>query len=237
MSEFSALGGVSPHLDDLALSCANLLAAHPGSSMVTVFAGGPASVDPVTGWEALSGVFEPGADIVGARRSEDVEAARLLGCDHRHLEHWDDQYRTPVYGYEGPWGDDLVRSISSDLEAIVSRSRLSTWMIPLGISHPDHEITAAACLAVVDGHPDVDWLVYEELPYATFLGDRVRALTDALQARGFELRPPDGVELTGSGPGKPEVVGCYGSQVGPLGAGVTTAIDAPERIHRLARMA
>ncbi len=51
----SALAAVSPHLDDLALSCANLLAVHPGSSLVTVFAGGPSSVDPVTGWEALSG--------------------------------------------------------------------------------------------------------------------------------------------------------------------------------------
>ncbi|HEV3281013.1 MAG TPA: PIG-L family deacetylase [Acidimicrobiales bacterium] len=231
-----ALGAVSPHLDDLALSCANVLAAHPGSSMVTVFAGGPASVDPVTGWEALSGVFEPGADIVGARRSEDIEAVSLLACEHRHLEHWDDQYRHAAYRYEGPRGEDLVRLISSDLEAIVSRSELGTWLIPLGISHPDHEIAAAACLAVVDRHPDVDWLVYEELPYATFLADRVTALTAGLQTRGFELQPPDGLELAGPGPDKRDVVSCYRSQVGPLGDGVTAAVAAPERIHRLTRM-
>jgi LmbE family N-acetylglucosaminyl deacetylase len=232
----SPLGGVSPHLDDLALSCANLLAAHPGSSMVTVFAGGPSSVDPVTGWEALSGVFGPGADIVGTRRSEDVEAASLLGCEHRHLGHWDEQYRHSLYGYQGARGDDLIRLISSDLEAIVSQSTLSTWVIPLGISHPDHEIVAAACLAVADRLADRNWLVYEELPYATYLGGRVTALTERLRARGCELRSADGVELTGPGPSKLQVVGCYRSQVGPLGDGVAAAIDTPERIHRLARL-
>jgi LmbE family N-acetylglucosaminyl deacetylase len=232
----SPLGAVSPHLDDLALSCARLLATHPGSTMVTVFAGGPSSVDPVTGWEALSGVFGPGADIVGARRSEDIEAASLLGCDHRHLGHWDDQYRHSAYGYVGPRGEDLVRVISSDLEALVSQSGLSTWLIPLGISHPDHEMAAASCLAVVDLLPGLDWLVYEELPYATYLAEKVTALTHGLRDRGFELQPADDVELTGRGPSKREVVGCYRSQVGPLGDGVTAAVNAPERIHRLSRL-
>ena len=117
----SRLGAVSPHLDDLALSCADLLSGHPGSSMVTVFAGGPSSVDPMTGWEALSGVFEPGADVVGTRRGEDARAIGLLGGEHHHLEHWDDQYRHPVYRYEGPVGEALVRAIASDLETLVTR--------------------------------------------------------------------------------------------------------------------
>jgi hypothetical protein len=78
--------------------------------------------------------------------------------------------------------------------------------------------------------------VYEELPYATFLADRVRALTAGLQTRGFELQPPDGVQLTGPGPDKLDVVSCYRSQVGPLGNGVTAAVEAQERIHRLVRI-
>ncbi|MGH9080760.1 MAG: PIG-L deacetylase family protein [Acidimicrobiales bacterium] len=232
----SALGAVSPHLDDLALSCAQVLAARPGSSMVTVFAGGPPSVDPVTGWEALSGMFEPGADIVGARRSEDIEAASLLGCQHRHLGFWDDQYRHSAYGYEGPQEDDLVRLISSDLEALVGRSEFSTWLIPLGIGHPDHVAAATACLAVVDRFPGLDWLVYEDLPYATYPAAKVTDLAARLGARGLELQPADDVELVGHGPSKLEVVGCYRSQLEPLGDGIAAAVDTPERIHRLVRL-
>ncbi len=227
------LGAISPHLDDLALSCARLLAAHPGSSLVTVFAGGPSSVDPLTGWEALSGAFDPGADIVGARRAEDKRAAALLGAEHRHLDHWDDQYRHPIYGYVGPSGGELVAVIASDLEDQVGRLDRSTWLVPLGLSHPDHEITAAACLAVAERHPELDWVVYEELPYAVFQAERVGALVARLEDRGFELGAPDGIELTGDGPTKDEVVACYTSQLGPLGEGVSAAVDTPERIHRL----
>jgi LmbE family N-acetylglucosaminyl deacetylase len=229
------LGAVSPHLDDLALSCGSLLAAHPGSSMVTVFAGGPPSVEPVTDWEALSGAFQPGADIVGARRAEDRQAAAMLGCDTLHLEHWDEQYRHAVYGYRGPLGEELVQAVAADLGSVVDRLDLSTWLIPLGLMHPDHKITATACLAVVDRRPDLDWLVYGELPYAEFGGERVNRLLGRLRERGFQLEPSDLPGPVGRGPSKRQVVDCYSSQVGPLGDGVTLAVSAPERIHRLSR--
>ncbi len=231
----SPLAAVSPHLDDLALSCAGRLAAQTGSSMITVFAGGPPSVDPVTGWEALSGLFEAGADIVGARRDEDVRAAAMLGCAPVHLDHWDDQYRHAVYGYRGPTGEALVAAISSDLESLVGRLGLSTWLVPLGLSHPDHQITAAGCLAVVDRHPEIDWLVYEELPYAVYEPDRVGALRARLKDRGFRLVPAEEVERS-SGPDKRGVVDCYTSQVGPLGRGVQDAFRSSERVHRLTRL-
>ncbi len=230
-----ALGAISPHLDDLALSCGRFLAAHPGSSLVTVFAGGPPAVDPLTGWESLSGCFEPGADVVGARRREDAEAAEMLRCDHRHLEHWDDQYRHAAYGYDGPIGEELVGRVAADIEALVAASTFATWLVPLGIGHPDHVITASACLTVAGRLPDREWLVYEELPYATNPSRQLDEATDRLGARGFHLEPALDIGPAGSGPAKLDVVGCYRSQLGPLGRGVSAALGTAERLHRLSR--
>ena len=230
-----AVGAVSPHLDDLALSCATVLAARPGSSMVTALAGGPPSVDPITGWEALSGAFQPGADVVGARRAEDALAATMLGCHCRHLDHWDHQYRNATYGYEGPTDDaGLVRAVASDLGSLVQRATLGTWMIPLGLSHPDHVIAAAACLALVDEFPDVDWLVYEELPYAVYQPGAVGSAIAGLRSQGFDVQPA-GIETSPDPEGKRRVIDCYRSQVKTLGDGVDVAVNATERVHRLSR--
>jgi LmbE family N-acetylglucosaminyl deacetylase len=230
----SGVGAVSPHLDDVALSCAGLLAAHPGSSMVTAFAGGPGSVDPVTEWEELSGIFGPGADIVGARRQEDVEASSELGSTFHHLDHWDHQYRTPTYGYRGPTARaDLVQAVAQDLEVLIDASAPTTWAIPLGLSHPDHQLAAEACLDIVARLSDIEWLVYEELPYAVYLPETVLEATANLASRGFDLRPAEGIELAPDTVAKRRAVDCYRSQLRPLGPAVDAALDAPERIYRL----
>ena len=232
----SGIGLVSPHLDDGALSCAGVLAAHPGSSMITVFAGGPPAVDPITEWEALSGFFDPGADIVGARREEDRQASATVGASYEHLDHWDHQYRVPTYGYRGPTDDPaLVRAVAADLEALISVSGKATWAVPLGLSHPDHQLTAAACVAVAGRLSDRQWLVYEDLPYAVYLPDTVDPAMALLHSAGFELEPTD----VGPGPtdleSKWQAVNCYRSQLGPLGDAVATAVKTPEKVWRLVR--
>ena len=63
------LNVISPHLDDAALSCCLLMAAHPGSYLTTVFADGPVSVRP-TSWAASPGWPD------GAAGSPDAGAAR-----------------------------------------------------------------------------------------------------------------------------------------------------------------
>jgi LmbE family N-acetylglucosaminyl deacetylase len=231
----SGVGAVSPHLDDLALSCAGILAAHSDSSLVTALAGGPAGVDPVTGWESLSGEFRPGDDIVGARRAEDSQASAMFSSECHHLDHWDHQYRNATYGYRGSTDpSELIRAVTVDLATLVDRSVLDTWIIPLGLSHPDHEITAAACLALVDQFPEIDWLVYEELPYAIYQPEVVVGAIADLQAKGFDLRPAD----IGGIPDrqrKRRVVNCYRSQLKPLGDAIDDAVSAPEQVHRLSR--
>ena len=225
---------MSPHLDDGVLSCASLLAAHPGSSLVTAFAGGPSTVDPITEWEELSGFFQPGADIVAARRGEDAQASAALGAMFHHLGHWDHQYRNPTYGYSGTSvRDELVQAVGQDLEVLIDASAPTVWAIPLGLAHPDHEITALACLDVVERLPDIDWLVYDELPYAVYLPDKVTAAMANLRSRGFDLQSAEGVEMSVDLPTKRQAVECYRSQVGPLGVGVDASVNAPERIRRL----
>ncbi len=231
----AGVGAVSPHLDDLALSCAGVLGTQSGSLMVTALAGGPSVVDPLTGWEALSGEFQPGADIVGVRREEDVRASALLDSDCHHLDHWDHQYRNPTYGYQGPTDStELIRAITTDLARLVEGSALDTWIIPLGLSHPDHVITAAACLALVERFPDIEWLVYEELPYAVYQPEAVAGAMDDLRAQGFDLRPA-GLGGVPEMQGKRRVVGCYRSQLKSLGDGVEVALRSPEQVHRLSR--
>ena len=225
---------MSPHLDDGILSCAGLLGAHPGSSLVTVFAGGPSSVDPVTGWEELSGFFEAGADIVGARRGEDAQAAAALGAVFHHLGHWDHQYRNPTYGFAGPAvRAELVEAVGQDLEVVIDASAPTVWAIPLGLCHPDHEITAEACLDVVERLSDIDWLVYEELPYAVYLPDAVTEAMANLHSRGFELQSAEGIEVSVDTMGKRRAVDCYRSQLGPLGEAVDAAVQAQEQFRRL----
>ena len=54
---------VSPHLDDAVLGCSYLLAAHPGATVVTVFAGRPPEYpSPMERWDAICGFVE-GDDI------------------------------------------------------------------------------------------------------------------------------------------------------------------------------
>src|ERR1700716_1193952 len=70
---------LSPHLDDAVLGCGHLLAAHPGPTVLTVFAGAPdAYPEPMTSWDRLAG-FSRGDDPLVARRREDAGALDELG--------------------------------------------------------------------------------------------------------------------------------------------------------------
>ncbi|MBF6555342.1 MAG: PIG-L family deacetylase [Acidimicrobiales bacterium] len=233
------VGAVSPHLDDLALSCASFLAAHPGSHMVTTFAGGPEAVDPLPAWDADSGAFLPGADVVGERRHEDLLASATLGASSHHLGHWDWQYRDPTYGYDGPTKrSELANGISGELASLVDALELDTWVIPLGLVHPDHQATASGCLNVASSHPEIDWLVYEDLPYAQVFPSEMERATARLLEQGFTLSPALGLEFEFpiGDPIKQRAIECYRSQLGPLGEGVDLAVTTPERIHRLLRV-
>jgi LmbE family N-acetylglucosaminyl deacetylase len=196
---------VSPHLDDAVFGCGQLLAARPGSVVVTVFAGAPPSYDAVTEWDALAG-FRPGDDVMAARRAEDCRALAILDAHPIWLEFRDSQYRCSPSVPE--IADALARAIeASDLRAV---------FIPLGLFHSDHHLAHAAALDVLRRRPDLAWFAYEEAMYRTIphiVAERIAALRRAgIAARRAGEFPPCGHGA------KERAIACYASQLRALAA-------------------
>lgn len=231
------VGVISPHLDDGVLSCTHLLRARPGSVVVTVFDGGPPTVDPVTTWDVASG-FAGGDDVTGVRRAEDARALADLGATGLHLGFWDHQYRTPTYGYDDFGEPVLEEAVIDAIDAVVGDRGLTTWLVPLGIEHPDHQMTHRAARQVAARRGTLDWVIYEELPYYDrFPEDRGRAVAD-LEAHGMRIERAD-VSL-GAEDGEPDAavkeraIRRYPTQCLALGADlVAVSIHRPERYHVL----
>jgi LmbE family N-acetylglucosaminyl deacetylase len=142
---------VSPHLDDAVFSCGQLLAADPGSVVVTVFAGRPPR-GRVGTWDQRSAESE---DAVGIRRDEDRRALALLGATAVHLDFLDSQYRLDA-------DEVTVADVAAALAVELARWTGPVYL-PLGADHADHRLVSAAGMEVV---ADDRWVLYEELPYA-----------------------------------------------------------------------
>jgi LmbE family N-acetylglucosaminyl deacetylase len=225
---------ISPHLDDVALSCSLFLAANPGSRIITVFDGAPASVSPLPPWDAASGIFSDGADVSAVRRAEDVRAAALVRASTVHLGYWDSQYRNEDYGYQGPPDDELAGVIAEDL---ARRLGQDPWplVIPLGLCHFDHRTTAEACL-ILAGRRSGDTYLYEDLPYSVEYHDAVADQKAALAGRGLALEEYATIGSPDTHPLKLAVIMCHASQRHPLGRQrIRIAVRTPERIWKLVR--
>ena len=83
--------------------------------------------------------------------------------------------------------------------------------------------------------PDIEWLVYEELPYAVYLPEKVLEATASLRSRGFGPAAGRGYRRVRHRVGKWRAVNCYRSQLAAPRRGSGVAVNAPEQIHRLCR--
>ena len=196
---------MSPHLDDAVLSCGGLIAAKPGTHIVTVFAGRPTAArsDEVTDWDRECG-FSPGDDVVGARRTEDERACAALDTVAVWLDFVDGQYHEPA----------PLDAVTAALRDVVTDLAPSELFIPLGLLHRDHDRTHRACRPLIGARSECAYFAYEDSPY--------RAARDAVDARIVELAEaglsPRPVELDADGrsPAKRDALACYRSQVGAL---------------------
>ncbi len=150
---------VSPHLDDAVLGCAHVMGAQAGSTVVTVFAGNPPRYpDPMRTWDVQSG-FEPGDDVMEARRKEDYAALAVLDASPVHLDFVEYTYNP---------GDVPV---APAVIAPVLASRLpeldpTLVVVPFGLANPDHDVTHRACMLARDALGDgVSWWCYEDTGY------------------------------------------------------------------------
>lgn len=213
---------VSPHLDDGVLSCGQFMAGRPEVQLVTVFAGRPP--EPVcTEYDGNCG-FESSTQAVNQRRWEDEQAAALLHARPVHLDYFDHQYRNG----DSVSVDELAGSLLELLDPMADR----TLIAPVGVAHPDHELTSdAAVLCLCD--PTVELVLYEELPGRVLWPDQIAArlavLNDVLAPLGGRLEH----SFVGTGPlwMKQRAVALYGSQQWALDR---RCLFVPERFHRVA---
>ena len=164
---------LSPHLDDVAFSCAgtlqNLLASGWNVCHCTVFT---ASVPNPQGFalrcQTDKGIA-PEIDYMALRRREDDDFARLMGI--ADVRHWPFA-EAPHRGYESPAelfagvrnGDEVWKPIAEGLQDLVSLLDVSLVFAPQGLgNHVDHlQVIAAVRDAVADDL--VCW--YRDTPYA-----------------------------------------------------------------------
>jgi LmbE family N-acetylglucosaminyl deacetylase len=210
---------LSPHLDDAVLSCANLIAQHPGSVVATVFAGIPAHFESLTAWDAASG-FASAHQAVSLRRQEDSSALALLSATPRWLDFFDSQYKlTPSMAVL----TDVLARLMDDIEP-------TTVLLPAGLFHSDHVLVHQAMLSVREQHRDKTWLMYEEAHYRRIRGLLQQRLAElhraGIDATPFIVSEKDTASL------KREAVRCYASQLRALqstvGDGYADAFS-PER--------
>ena len=95
-------------LPSLPFACLRqLLSAHLGSDVATVFSSGPTSVRRLPTWDKMPGSFKDGDNVMSLRQFEDDEPLALVGATGHRLGFWDEQSRHNRY-----WRSGAVRSRS-----------------------------------------------------------------------------------------------------------------------------
>lgn len=175
---------VSPHLDDVVLSCGGILSklADQGCTthVVTVFAGSPQGNETTALGDVFGVRWGLGADPMGRRRDEDREALAQLSAAPHQLSHRDCIYRVgpggprfpderSIFAPHNQTELDILTAVANDLATLLEGLQPSIVVGPLGIGrHADHALTHRA-LTVAEGDADLDrrlaW--FEDLPYAS----------------------------------------------------------------------
>jgi LmbE family N-acetylglucosaminyl deacetylase len=202
---------VSPHFDDAVLGAAHLLATYPGSTVLTVFGGRPATYpDPPTDWDSAGG-FRSGDDVVALRRQEDRAATASLGATSSWLEFPDHQYVEPG---ERPTPPDVAAALADVLAAVAP----TAVFVPMGLANPDHDSTHDAALAVratlAGSAGEPAWFCYEDHGYKHLPG--LLAWRVAKLFRAGIWPTPAVVPIEVDMAAKRAAIACYASQVAPL---------------------
>jgi LmbE family N-acetylglucosaminyl deacetylase len=166
---------VSPHLDDVCLSCGGQVARSVGEGclvkILTVFAGIPAASYRLSPLAQTINRFTFGRetsapDAIQIRRSEDAASSAILGASSIFLSYADAIYRQPertlqqLFGPIRPKEGRLVELIAAELNAMSG----ATFFFPLGSGgHVDHQICAAAGWKLHGCGRQVAF--YEDFPY------------------------------------------------------------------------
>jgi LmbE family N-acetylglucosaminyl deacetylase len=220
---------VSPHLDDAVLGCGRFMAVNPGMTVVTVFAGNPPSYpDPMRLWDVQSG-FQPGDDVMEARRKEDEAALAVLGATPVHLDFVEHTYN--------PGDRPVAPEVLADAMAPALASLDPTLVIaPFGLANPDHDVTHRACMLARERIGDaIAWWCYEDMGYKHIPGLLARRVSSLFRSKRWPtpVCPP----VDDDGARKAAAVACYSSQLLALEddwqVGKKLGAPAPEQFWRI----
>jgi LmbE family N-acetylglucosaminyl deacetylase len=215
---------ISPHLDDAVFGCGGLLSAHPGSVVVTVFAGLPSRPCGLTDWDRRCG-FTSAEEAIHVRQREDAAALALIDARPVWLGFADSQY-----------GDTpSVDAVSDALREVLRLHTPQTLLYPLGLFHSDHLLVHDASRRALADVGAGDALVYEDALYRGMRGllqERLAALMRShVSATPIHPLNPGDAAL------KARAVRSYASQLRAFGPGGWDDTAAPERYWRLSRHA
>ncbi len=218
---------LSPHLDDVALSCGGQVFQRVRRGervVVATLAAGDEPPEVVSGLAATlfrAWGLHPGAVMV-TRRREDEEACRILGAAPIHLDLAEAIHRLhpatgePLYptlgrlfGRPDPVEAPLADRLAARLRELPAAARV---FAPLGIGgHVDHRLTRTAAERTFGDR----LAYYEDYPYAERPWARLRA------ARGRRGLAPEVLPLEEAAlAARIGAIGAYGSQIESLFGGV-----------------
>jgi len=178
---------LSPHLDDVALSCGGLvweqIQAGDSVSIWTICAGDPPSGHLSPFAESLHKRWGTGREAIEQRRKEDIAACSHLGAAYRHFPIPDCIYRLgtesddhlytseeSLFGELDPREAGLIRTLRAEL--VSSLPPESQLICPLSLGgHVDHRLTRAAA----SGLERSIWY-YADYPYVLDAWDRLEQL-------------------------------------------------------------
>jgi LmbE family N-acetylglucosaminyl deacetylase len=217
---------ISPHLDDAVFGCGALLAANPGSVVLTVFAGTPRD-EHRTDWDRRCG-FANAHDAMRVRRCEDDEALVLLKAHPLHLGFLDSQY-----GDTPP-----LALLQSALRETLAAAKPDRVLVPMGLFHSDHrlvhEASRAALLDGDAGASGVSLWVYEDAPYRGLRGLLQQRLAEWAH-QGLVATPVRWLHGAAEQTLKRRAVQAYRSQLRGFGDHVPADVEQPERYWTLER--
>lgn len=224
---------ISPHLDDAVLSCGTWLAARPGATVLTLFAGAPRDPSRRTDWDAQSG-FASAGEAIAERRREDAQALALLDATPRWLDFTDGQYGE----------SSSVEMLAAALCTVLRDLRPGTVLYPLGLFHADHRLAHDAAVVALQGLGDlrITAHAYEDVPYRGMPGVLQQRLAE-LADIGLQATPVrhDAVPAAAAGDRgaddraarKARAVAAYVSQLRAFAPGGLPDAESPERRWRL----
>lgn len=212
---------LSPHYDDIALSCggtaARIAASGGRPEVALIFGDHPDPDEPLTEFaEQLHQQWGlEAAEVIASRRAEESAAAAILGTQARFLPFADAIYRGRRYlGDDQLFGtpaEDEVQLPAQIADALRIDERNTRFYVPLAVGfHVDHQLAFRTGVLLAERGHDV-WF-YEDLPYGLVPGARERRIAVIKQP----LSPSILVEVADAWEKKIDAIFAYPSQLSTI---------------------